>query len=114
MNKKKYRYRRYWFRIPKALGEILDAKVDYTAKFIGPAIVFIPKGLENSFSWHENLEKTRRANRPNLQPQLTDSMREDSRIFGQTDLSNIFRWHENDFPRGMMGFRSDKSQLILL
>jgi hypothetical protein len=112
MNKKKYRYKRYWIRLPKALGEKLDAKVDYTARFIGPAIVFIPIGLENSFSWHENLEKARRANRPNVQPQLTDSMREDSRILEQTDLSSTSRWHENDFPPAMKGFRPDKSVLF--
>jgi hypothetical protein len=110
--KKKYRYKRYWFRPPKALGEILDAKVDYNAKLIGPAIVFILKGLENSFSWHENFEKPGRENRPDVQSHLTDSIREDSRILEQTDLSSPLRWHENDFPPALKSFRPDKSVLF--
>jgi hypothetical protein len=85
MNKKEYRYKRYRLPLPKALGETLDVKVEYVVKLFGPGIVYLPEGLENSFSCLEKLEKTRRENRPDAQAQLTDSMGEDSRIIKEDD-----------------------------
>jgi hypothetical protein len=40
----------------KKLSDLLDAKVEYAAHLFGPAIVYLPKGLENFFSRLEKLE----------------------------------------------------------
>ncbi len=85
MTKKQYRYRRYWLPLPKALGDVLDAKVDYIVQLFGPAIIFLPKGLENFFSSLEKLEKTHRENTPDMHVQLTESVEEDSRIRREND-----------------------------
>jgi hypothetical protein len=57
MRKSRYRYKRYFLPLPKAIGDLLDTRVDYVVQLFGPAIVFMPKGLENLLSRLENLEK---------------------------------------------------------
>ena len=57
MRKSRYRYKRYLLPLPKAIGDILDTRVDYVVQLFGPAIVFLPRGLENLLSRLENLEK---------------------------------------------------------
>ena len=57
MRKSRYRYKRYLLPLPKAIGDLLDTRVDYVVQLFGPAIVFLPKGLENLLSRLENLEK---------------------------------------------------------
>jgi hypothetical protein len=57
MRKNRYRYKRYLLPLPKAIGDLLDTRVDYVVQLFGPAIVFLPKGLENLLSRLENLEK---------------------------------------------------------
>ncbi len=50
MRKNRYRCKRYLLPLPKAIGDLLDTRVDYVVQLFGPAIVFLPKGLENLLS----------------------------------------------------------------
>jgi hypothetical protein len=50
MRKNRYRYKRYFLPLPKPIGDMLDARVEYVAQLFGPAIVYLPKCLENFFS----------------------------------------------------------------
>jgi len=45
MRKNRYRYKRYLLPLPKAIGDLLDTRVDYVLQLFGPAIVFLPKGF---------------------------------------------------------------------
>jgi hypothetical protein len=83
MRKSRYRYKRYLIYLPKAIGNLVDTKVEYVVQLFGPAIVLLPKGLENFFSRLEDLEKAHRKNTANERATSTDSLIEDSRI--QTD-----------------------------
>ncbi len=55
MRKSRYRYKRYLLYLPKAIGDLVDTQVEYVVQLFGPAIVLLPKGLENFFSRLENL-----------------------------------------------------------
>ena len=57
MRKSRYRYKRYVVYLPKGIGDVLDLRVEYVVKLFGPAVVLLPKGLENLLSSLENLEK---------------------------------------------------------
>jgi hypothetical protein len=83
MRKSRYRYKRYLIYLPKAIGDLVDTKVEYVVQLFGPAIVLLPKGLENFFSRLEDLEKAHRKNTASERATSTDSLIEDSRI--QTD-----------------------------
>ena len=85
MRKSKYHYKRYYLSLPKALGDLLDARVEYAVRVFGPAIVYLPRGLESFFSRLEKLEKPHRENTPNESALLTDSLREDSRTVRDND-----------------------------
>ena len=85
MRKNQYNYKRYYLPLRKALGDALDARVDYIVELFGPAIVALPKGLENFFSHPEKLEKLRQENRPETRPALTDSVRDDSNVTSDND-----------------------------
>jgi hypothetical protein len=85
MRKNRYHYKRYFLPLPKAIGDLLDAKVEYAAQLFGPAIVYLPKGLENLFSRLEKLENTHRENTLGESVLLTDSFREDSRAIERKD-----------------------------
>ena len=82
MRKNRYRYKRYLLYLPKAIGDLVDTNVEYVVQLFGPAIVLLPKGLENFFSRLENLEKAHRQNDANGPATSTDSLIEDSRIQG--------------------------------
>ncbi len=73
MRKSRYRYKRYFFYLPKTIGDLVDTKVDYAVQLFGPAIVLLPKGLENFFSRLEKLEKAHRGNTADRDAGLTDS-----------------------------------------
>jgi hypothetical protein len=62
MRKSRYRYKRYLLYLPKAIGDLVDTRVDYVVRLFGPAIVLLPKGLENFLSRLEKLEKADRQN----------------------------------------------------
>jgi hypothetical protein len=62
MRKSRYRYSRYLVYLPKAIGDLVDTRVDYVVQLFGPAIVLLPKGLENFLSRLEKLEKADREN----------------------------------------------------
>jgi hypothetical protein len=79
MRKSRYRYKRYLLYLPKAIGDLVDTRVDYVVQLFRPAIVMLPKGLENLFSRLEKLEKPDRENTPCDMPKSTGSMLEDSR-----------------------------------
>jgi hypothetical protein len=79
MRKSRYRYKRYLLYLPKAIGDIVDTKVDYVVQLFGPAIVLLPKGLEGFLSRLENLEKADRENTSRKGVGYTDSLLEDSR-----------------------------------
>jgi len=85
MRKNQYRYKRYYLPLRKALGDALDARVDYIVELFGPAIIALPKGLENLFSHPEKLEKLRQENRPETSPALTNSVRDDSNVTSDND-----------------------------
>ena len=89
MRKSRYHYKRYFLPLPKAIGDLLDAKVEYVAQLFGPAIVYLPKGLENSLAnFLSRLEKTENAHQENTFGEsvaLTDSLQEDSRIIKGND-----------------------------
>jgi hypothetical protein len=85
MRKSRYRYKRYLLPLPKAIGDLLDTRVDYVVQLFGPAIIFLPKGLENILSRLENLEKPDRGNAAGEVGGSTDSLLEDSRIRGGED-----------------------------
>ena len=57
MRKSRYRYKRYVVCLPKAIGDILDLRMEYVVHLFRPAVVLLPKGMENFFSRLENLEK---------------------------------------------------------
>ena len=63
MRKSRYRYKRYTVCLPKAIGDLLDLRIEYVVQIFGPAVVLLPKGLENFFSRLENLEKVDRENK---------------------------------------------------
>jgi hypothetical protein len=54
MRKNRYRCKRYRLYLPKSIGEALDTNLEYVARLIGPAVVIVPKGLENFFSRRDN------------------------------------------------------------
>ena len=85
MRKKVYHYKRYLLPLPKAIGDLLDTKVEYTVKLFGPAIVYLPIGLENLLSRLEKLETPHRANTANRQEVLTAGAQENSRSTGEND-----------------------------
>ena len=85
MRKSRYRYSRYLLYFPKAIGDLLDMKVDYVVQLFGPAIVLLPKGLENFLSRLEKLERAPRGNTAKGEAASTDSLIEDSRIRGGDD-----------------------------
>ena len=64
MRKAIYHYKRYYLPIPKAIGDLLDAKVEYAMRLFGPAIVYLPKGLEEFYSRLEKLQKPHCENNP--------------------------------------------------
>ncbi len=70
MRKNRYRYKRYLVYLPKAIGDLADTKADYIFKMFGPAIVMLPKGLENFFS---RLEKLGNATQENTVPERSAS-----------------------------------------
>jgi len=47
MRKNRYRYKRYLLYLPKVIGDLIDTRVDYVVQLFGPAIVLLPKGLED-------------------------------------------------------------------
>jgi hypothetical protein len=71
--------------LPKAIGDLLDLKIEYVVQLFGPAIVLLPKGLENFLSRLENLEKADRGNAGGEAVGSTDSLLEDSRVRGGED-----------------------------
>ena len=85
MRKNRYRYKRYSLPLPKALGDQLDASVDYVVQPFGPAIVYLPKGLENFLSRLEKLEKPPRANMRREDNVLTESVQENSKPDTEND-----------------------------
>ncbi len=85
MRKNRYRYKRYLVYLPKAIGDLADTKADYTFRMFGPAIVMLPKGLENFFSRLEKLENAHRETTAVDRGPLTDSLQEDSRILEEND-----------------------------
>jgi hypothetical protein len=80
MRKSRYRYKRYLVYLPKSIGDVVDTKADYFVQLFGPAIVLLPKGLENFLSRLEKLEKTRGESAVTEQATSTDSSIEDSRM----------------------------------
>jgi hypothetical protein len=62
MRKSRYRYKRYIVYLPKAIGDLLDLRIEYVVQLFGPAVVLLPKGLESFLSRLENLEKGDRGN----------------------------------------------------
>jgi hypothetical protein len=80
MRKNRYRYKRYMVYLPKAIGDLLDTKIEYVVQLFGPAVVLLPKGLESFLSRLENLEKANRGNTAQQARVSTDSLLEDSRI----------------------------------
>ena len=85
MRKSRYRYKRYTVYLPKAIGDLLDLRIEYVVQLFGPAVVLLPKGLENFFSRLENLEKVDRGNRAEEARGSTDSLLENSRVRGSED-----------------------------
>jgi len=85
MRKNRYHYKRYFLPLPKAIGDLLDAKVDYAVHLFGPAIIYLPKGLGNFLSHLEKLESTHRENTPHEGVALPDSLREASRTSENND-----------------------------
>ena len=77
MRKSRYRYRRYLLYLPKAIGDLVDTRVDYVVQLFGPAIVLLPKGLENFLSRLEKLEKADRQNTVDESVRSSDSLLED-------------------------------------
>jgi len=80
MRKNRYRCKRYRLFLPNSIGEVLDTDLEYVARLIGPAIVILPKGLEDLFSRLEKLENAHRENTTHRRPGSTGSLLEDSRI----------------------------------
>ena len=78
MRKARYRCKRYRLYLPKSIGELIDTNLEYVARLVGPAIVIVPKGLENLFSRLEKLEKAERQNMPEGKELHTDPLQEDS------------------------------------
>jgi hypothetical protein len=85
MRKSRYRYKRYMVYLPKAIGDLLDTRSEYVVQLFGPAIVMLPKGLENLFSRLEKLENWHRENTAGQGVASTDSSQEDSRILEAND-----------------------------
>jgi len=77
MRKSRYRYKRYLLYLPKAIGDLVDTRVDYVVQLFGPAIVLLPKGLENFLSRLEKLEKPDRQNTVDQSVRSTNSLQED-------------------------------------
>jgi hypothetical protein len=76
MRKSRYRYKRYLLYLPKAIGDLLDTRVDYVVRIFGPAIVLLPKGLENFLSRLEKLEKADRQNTVDESVRSSSSLQE--------------------------------------
>ncbi len=85
MRKSRYRYKRYIVYLPKAIGDLLDLRIEYVVQLFGPAVVLLPKGLENFLSRLENLEKPDPENARGEVVASTDSLLEDSRVRGAED-----------------------------
>jgi hypothetical protein len=85
MRKNRYRCKRYRLFLPRSIGEALDTNLEYVARLFGPAIVIVPKGLENFFSRLEKLENAHRQNASNGGAVSTGSVLEDSRIQVESD-----------------------------
>jgi hypothetical protein len=85
MRKSRYRYKRYLVYLPKAIGDLADTKADYIIRIFGPAIIMLPKGLENFFSRLEKLENTHQENLAVEGRASTGSLQEDSRILQEND-----------------------------
>jgi hypothetical protein len=77
MRKSRYRYKRYLLYLPKAVGDLVDTRVDYVVRLFGPAIVLLPKGLENFLSRLEKLEKADRRNIADESVRSSNSVQED-------------------------------------
>jgi hypothetical protein len=77
MRKSRYRYKRYLLYLPKAVGDLVDTRVDYVVRLFGPAIVLLPKGLENFLSRLEKLEKADRQNTVDESVRSAHSLQED-------------------------------------
>ena len=56
---------------------MLDTRVEYVAHLIGPAIVYLPKGLDNFVSRLEDLERASRQNTAEQQLPNTSSFVEE-------------------------------------
>ena len=85
MRKNLYHYKRYYLTVPKAIGEKLDTSVEYAVHLFGPAIVYLPKGLENFFSRLEKLERLDRENIAGDKEPLTESVQENIRTVRERD-----------------------------
>ena len=85
MRKSRYRYKRYLVYLPKAIGDLLDLRIEYVVQLFGPAVVLLPKGLESFLSRLENLEKGNRENAAGEAGGSAGSLLEDSRIPGGED-----------------------------
>jgi hypothetical protein len=79
MRKSRHRYKRYMVYLPKAIGDLLDLRIEYVVRLFGPAVVLLPKGLENLLSRLENLEKADQENAADQAPASTGSLLEGSR-----------------------------------
>ena len=71
--------------LPKAIGDLLDLRIEYVVQLFGPAVVLLPKGLESFLSRLEKLEKADRGNTADKAGASTGSLLEDSRIRGGED-----------------------------
>jgi hypothetical protein len=85
MTKSRYRYKRYLLYLPKSIGDAVDTKMEYVARLFGPAIVLLPKRLENFFSRLEDLEKAAGKDTANGRSASTGSLVEDSRTRHEND-----------------------------
>ncbi len=78
MRKSRYRYKRYFLPLPKVLGDSLpDTKVEWVAQKFGPAIVYLPKGLESFLSRLEKLGNATQENTVRERSGPTDLLLED-------------------------------------
>jgi hypothetical protein len=84
MRKNRYHYKRYFLPVPKTIGDRLEAKVDYVVQLFGPAIVYLPRGL-NLLSRLEKLENIHRENTPVESEVLSHSLVEGSKARERND-----------------------------
>ena len=77
LTKSRYRYKRYLLYLPKTIGDRVDTTIDYVVRLFGPAIVLLPRGLEDLLSRLEKLEKAHREKVSCEQAGSTGSLIED-------------------------------------